>query len=333
MNRPAAPARAGAARSAGTTEAPFAAPAEAPVEALRRELPGPWGAALYDCRTTHVRTAPVRHAFSHRTYLWLVDLDRPPRLPAPLRPLARFRPADHGDGRRPPRQDIEDFLAGHGIDLAGGQVLMLAHARSFGHVFNPLTVYWCHAADGSPLCTVAEVHNTYGGRHRYLLRPDRDGRATAGKEFYVSPFFPVDGEYLMRVPEPGALLDLTIHLRREGQRVFTATLRGTRRPAGPLGLLRAAVRHPLSTVAVSLHIRYQGIRLLLRGLPVHPRPARGCPAQAGPAPGLPAPGLPAPGLGAPDPHRPDPHAPGGPTPVPAAPHRSTSDVKEEAPPS
>ena len=235
----------------------------------------PWGAAaaLYDCRISHVRTGPVRHAFAHRTYLWLVDVDRLPRIPAPLRPLARFCAEDHGAaGPGPLRRGVEEYLAGQGVDLAGGQILMLAHARSLGHVFNPLTVYWCHAPDGSPLCTVAEVHNTYGGRHRYLLRAGPDGSTAVGKEFYVSPFFPVDGEYLMRMPVPGAVLDLTIHLRRGGAREFTAHLRGTRRPATARELLRAAVRHPFSTLAVSLHIRYQGIRLLLRGLPVQPRP-------------------------------------------------------------
>ena len=71
--------------------------------AVREELPGRWGAALYDCRITHVRTSPLRHAFTHRSYLWLVDLDRLPRLPAVLRPLARFRAADHlGDPVRGP---------------------------------------------------------------------------------------------------------------------------------------------------------------------------------------------------------------------------------------
>ena len=38
------------------------------------------GAALYDCRVTHTRLAPLRHAFTYRTYLWLVDLDHLPRL-------------------------------------------------------------------------------------------------------------------------------------------------------------------------------------------------------------------------------------------------------------
>ncbi|WP_371484693.1 DUF1365 domain-containing protein [Kitasatospora sp. NBC_00315] len=235
-------------------------------------LPGPWGAALYDCRITHVRAGPVRHRFAHRTYLWLVDIDRLPRLPLPLRPLARFRGRDHGTGTRPLREDLAGYLAGHGIDLAGGRVLMLAHAHSLGHVFNPLTVFWCRDADDAPLCTVAEVHNTYGERHRYLLRPDEHGRTGRPKEFYVSPFFPVDGEYLMRMPEPGARLDLSIHLERGGRRAFTAVLHGVRRPATPLNLLIAAVRHPFSTLAVSLHIRYQGVRLLLRGLPVQPRP-------------------------------------------------------------
>ena len=41
-----------------------------------------------------------------------------------------------------------------------------------GYVFNPLTLYWCHDADGVLRHVIAEVHNTYGGRHAYLLPPD-----------------------------------------------------------------------------------------------------------------------------------------------------------------
>lgn len=92
------------------------------------------------------------------------------------------------------------------------------------------------------------------------------------KEFYVSPFFPVDGGYRMRLPEPGSRLDLSIHLEREGGRPFTATVRGGRRSATPRQLVRLALRHPLSTLLVSAAIRLHGIRLYLRGLPVQPRP-------------------------------------------------------------
>ncbi len=55
---------------------------------------------------------------------------------------------------------------------------MLASARVFGHVFNPLSLFWCHDAAGELRCVLAEVHNTYGERHCYLLETDDAGRAS-----------------------------------------------------------------------------------------------------------------------------------------------------------
>ncbi|MFF7330365.1 DUF1365 family protein [Streptomyces sp. NPDC008150] len=264
----------------------------------------PAAPALYECVITHVRTAPVRYDLRHRTYMWLVDPDRPPRLPLPLRPLAGFRARDHFGGGAPTlRAGLDAYLASRGVDLAGGPVVMLTHARVLGHVFNPLTLYWCHTPDGTQRCVVAEVHNTYGERHCYLLEPEATagpapggaavpapggaavpapGGAAAGrtgedsyrtaKEFYVSPFFPVDGDYRMRLPPPGERLGVTVRLEREGGSPFTATLRGRRRPPTPAALLRSAARHPWSTLVVSAAIRFHGVRLWRRGLPVVPRP-------------------------------------------------------------
>ncbi|MFD8141684.1 DUF1365 domain-containing protein [Streptomyces sp. NPDC059708] len=240
-------------------------------------------AALYECVIAHVRSTPLRHAFHHRTYLWWVDLDRLPVLPRPLRPLARFDPRDHfGGGADSIRGGLDVFLAAHGIDLGGGRVMMLAHARVFGYVFNPLSVFWCHDRSGALVCVVAEVHNTYGQRHCYLLRPDEAGEAEVDKEFYVSPFFAVEGRYRMRLPLPGERLRLSVRLDDEGGRAFTAVVRGRRRPATVPVLLRAAVRRPWSTLAVWAGIRRHGIRLLLRGLPVQPRP------QSAPQKGMPS---------------------------------------------
>lgn len=262
---------------------------------------GPSVPALYQSVITHVRTKPGRYAFKHRTYLWLVDLDRLPVLPRPLRPLARFDGRDHFAGRDGDvRAGLERFLAeqgvgvevdaGAGVDLDGGQVLMLGNARVFGHVFNPLTLFWCHDREGVLRLVVAEVHNTYGERHCYLLRPDRpphpdhqpprpdaEQRAApqefgVAKDFYVSPFFAVAGEYRMRLPVPGERLALTVHLEQDGGRPFTATVHGRRGPATPWRLLRSLLRHPWPTLAVSLAIRWHGVRLWLRRLPVQVRP-------------------------------------------------------------
>jgi DUF1365 family protein len=240
--------------------------------------PGPDGAAgqpaaIYECRITHVRTAPLRNAFTYRSYQWFVDLDHLPRLTAWLRPLAGFRSRDHlGDPARSIRQNVDSYLARHGIDLGGGRITMLTQARVLGYVFNPLTVYWCHDASGSLACVLAEVHNTYHERHCYLLRTDSRGRAQTAKEFYVSPYYPVDGSYRMTLPEPGERLALTIVADRPDGPPFVATVRGHRRRATPAALLRAATRHPWSTAAVTGLIHWQGIKLYARGLRPAPKP-------------------------------------------------------------
>ncbi|MDQ3465026.1 MAG: DUF1365 domain-containing protein, partial [Actinomycetota bacterium] len=146
--------------------------------------------ALVEGVVTHDRRAPLRHRFSYRVYQWLVDVDRPPALPRWLRPFASFNSADHlGSPERTIRVNVETFCAGEDIDVSGGRILMLANARVLGHVFDPLSVFWCLDDDGGVRCVVAEVHNTYGERHAYLLDTDASGRASTDKAFYVSPFF------------------------------------------------------------------------------------------------------------------------------------------------
>ena len=204
--------------------------------------------------------------FRYRSYLWLVDLDHLPR----VRLLAGFRARDHlGDPRASIRANLDRFLAARGVDLGGGRVTMLAHARVLGYVFNPLTVYWCHRPDGTLACVVAEVHNTYRQRHAYLLP---GVRADVPKQFYVSPFYPVDGRYRMSLPEPGDRLALSIALGRPAGDKFTAGVQGRAVPATARTVAAAALRHPWSTVVVSARIRWQGIKLYLRGLRPAPRP-------------------------------------------------------------
>ncbi|GLZ40259.1 DUF1365 domain-containing protein [Actinokineospora sp. NBRC 105648] len=229
-------------------------------------------AALYDATVRHARMERIDHSFSHPVYMWLVDLDEPPRLPWYLRPFARFESRDHlGDPALSIKDNLARWLAGQGIEVTG-QVLMLANARVLGHVFNPITVYWVHDADGAVRCVVAEVHNTYGERHCYLLRTDSEGRASTDKEFYVSPFLEMGGHYLMRMPRPGDRLSLTVTLRQDGKTPFTATLTGTRAPATPAAVARMVLRRPLMTQRVTALIRVHGIALWLRRIPVVRRP-------------------------------------------------------------
>jgi DUF1365 family protein len=236
----------------------------------RRALSGlPVLPALVEGVVTHQRRSPLRHGFSYRVYQWLVDVDDLPVLPRRLRPFAGFRSGDHlGDPHRSIGENVQRFLALHGSDLGGGRVLMLANARVLGHVFNPLTVYWCLSPDGSLRCVLAEVHNTYGERHVYLLPVDAAGRAGTDKALYVSPFFAVDGRYDLRFTLGPDSVGTSIVLHQGGEAVFAATFTGTPHPLTRRRLLGLQVRRPLMTWRVSALIRLHGVALWLRRLPV-----------------------------------------------------------------
>ncbi|MEO7060022.1 MAG: DUF1365 domain-containing protein [Lapillicoccus sp.] len=228
---------------------------------------------IYPTTIRHLRREPVAHAFTHRSYQWLVDLDALPQL-GRLAGLASFEARDHlGDPAGTLRGNVDTFLAAQGVDLAGGRVLMLAMPRVFGTVFNPISVYWCHRPDGRLECAIVEVHNTYGDRHAYLVHPDERGRARTAKELYVSPFNDVDGSYDLVLPEPDETLRISVVLTREGRPPFVAVMSGRARAASTAYVLRLAVVRPLEPLVVMAKIRLHGIFLWLRRLPVRPRPS------------------------------------------------------------
>jgi DUF1365 family protein len=220
------------------------------------------GSALYEGSVMHTRPQPAGYLFRYRVYMWLVDLDRPPQLPRLFAPLSRIRSRDHlGEPGRSIRANLDDFLRGNGVELYGGQVLLLTNAR-------------CHNADGTLRCAVAEVHNTHGERHCYLLELSERGHTETDKAFYVSPFLTVDGRYRMSLSMPGERLSIQMELVQKGRRVFQASLTARRRPMTAASLAAMAVRHPLMTARVSALIRYQGVKLWLRRVPRVTRPRR-----------------------------------------------------------
>ncbi|WP_341256920.1 MULTISPECIES: DUF1365 domain-containing protein [Gordonia] len=234
-------------------------------------------AQIVPVRISHVRRSPVDHRFTHRSLQWLVDLDELPRLPFGVRGLARFAAADHFARETGPheslRAKLDDAVRALGVPAPTGRVTALLSPRVAGYTFNPLSVYWCHDRAGRLEYVVAEVHNTYGGRHCYVVRTDEGGRATVAKDFYVSPFNDVDGDYRLRLPEPTAdgRVSVAVVLERPGMPPFTATMTGRARPATVPAVLMANLTTPFAPWMVAARIRIHGIRLWAAGLPIVPR--------------------------------------------------------------
>jgi len=230
--------------------------------------------ALVVGHVAHHRSGPVRHAFRKSLYQWLVDLDALPQQPWYLRPFTSFSASDHlGDPDGSIKANVERFLSLHGISLGeSNRIVMLANAQVLGHVFDPLSVFWCFDARTALVAIVAEVHNTYGERHVYLLHPDSSGIAEADKAFHVSPFFDVSGRYEMRFKLSPEVVSVTVILRRQEAVAFAATFRGRPTPATRSAVVDQLIRRPLMPQQVSVMIRVHGIWLWLRRLPILSRP-------------------------------------------------------------
>jgi uncharacterized protein len=229
--------------------------------------------ARVEARVFHRRSRPFTYEFSNGTTMWLVDIADPnAAFPRWLRAFASIRTRDHfGTDDRPLPEKVRAFLDAQGAGWSASRVLMLTNASSFGYVFDPLTTYFCFDAEGRPEGVLAEVHNTYGERHCYVLPVTEDSKNSVDKEFYVSPFFAVEGRYDIRTRLTEDEVAVAVTLSQEGSPLFVATVHGDLTPATPRRTLAAVARNPLPSQRVSALIRWHGVRLWLRRLPVIPR--------------------------------------------------------------
>jgi len=233
----------------------------------------------------HTRLRPRRHAFAYATYFLLLPMRQLQRQAGPLavnrRGVIAFYDADHGDGRGPDQGGalawLEALLCQHGIDDAQGEVWLHTYPRVLGHTFKPVSFWYCHRTDGSLRAIVAEVNNTFGERHCYLLDQPRYGvELRADKVFHVSPFCAVQGGYRFRFlrtadPSRPRTVVRVDHDDDQGP-VLQTSVSGTLEPITPAALRRAAWAYPAMTLMVVWRIHWQALRLWLQRVRFHRKP-------------------------------------------------------------
>ncbi|MBI3675440.1 MAG: DUF1365 domain-containing protein [Proteobacteria bacterium] len=243
--------------------------------------------SLYEGWVTHSRARPAHHRFRYRVFSLLLDidelglLDRSQFLFAHNRgAVMSFHDKDHGDGR-PLRDWVDDRLARAGL-AAGGPIRLLCYPRLFGYVFNPLSVWFCHASNGELAAIIYEVHNTFGERHAYAM-PAKGNRALVqhgcAKDFYVSPFLSMDCTYDFRIRPPGDDVRIAIRETESGAPVLTAIFSGKKKALTRFALASALLRYPLMTLKVVAAIHFEALRLWLKGVPHHGHDEASAPAK------------------------------------------------------
>ena len=246
-------------------------------------------AQLFFGQVTHHRLRPATHRFIYPVYFCVLPLAGIEQVGSAFFSVNRFNLfsfhfADHGarDGSHPLIW-IRDLLDRNGI-VADGEISLQCFPRVLGFVFNPVSFWYCHNGSGQLIAVLAEVNNTFGERHNYLLahddgRPIGDGEVIArDKVFHVSPFMAVAGYYRFRFQSrsaageaPNWRLACIDHGDGAGDLLHTA-LSGRAAPLASAPLLRAFVSYPLLTLGVVVRIHWQALRLWVKRVPFFSKP-------------------------------------------------------------
>jgi DUF1365 family protein len=239
---------------------------------------------IYRGEVTHERIGPTRHAFTYPMTFFGFDLSELKTIEASAtlfgynqcRPL-RINDCDFLRGKRQPiSEQLNEFLP---PENEGERTFLISSPRYFGYAFNPVNFYLRMAGE-KLLCAVAEVNNTFGDRHIYPLRElrsegDTTWSARCPKDFHVSPFNDMAGDYqfTFRVEEDEIFLG--VDLWKEGKCVMKTWIQGEAMPLSNERITRYALLHPLDTAINSMpRILWQAAVLYYRKkMEVYKRPS------------------------------------------------------------
>jgi len=235
---------------------------------------------LLEGKVSHRRSRPVVYALEHDVYYFALDLDELDQVDRSIRLVSRNRPnvleyrdADHWPE---PAADLRETVLAHlraeGEDPAGWRITLVTNLRVLGYVFNPASFFLCRDAGGHLRVVVVEVHNTHLERHLYTLRPRSEGPrfvASMEKDFYVSPFIDMEGQYTVHVQDDPTRLRIAINERQGDAPLLSTSLVLERRRLTNRAVLRMLLRHPLVTHKTIGLIHWHALRLWRRGVRFH----------------------------------------------------------------
>lgn len=238
--------------------------------------------AIYTGTLRHRRVHPAANSFTYSLFMSLLDVDciEQSMQVSPWTSFNRFNWSSFDDRDHLPgftgtlRERLQASARSAQRSLPDGPIHLLTHLRYAGYVFNPISIYYCYDRDEHLRLVMADVRNTYGGRHQYWLDPADDSprrfRSTVPKALFVSPFMHGEMNYEFILTPPGS--ELVVHMnvtpRDPGARAsFDATLSLTARPWTATSIQSALLRQPFMTAKVIGAIHWEAVRLRWKKFP------------------------------------------------------------------
>lgn len=246
-------------------------------------------ACIYDCRVMHNRFRPKQNHFQYRVFMFSFDLDeiqevvkKIPFISLNRLNLFSFRDKDHyricGGKNASLKSRLLSLLENDGVDINRiKRVQLVTNLCTFGYQFNPVSFYYCYDETESPVCSVAEVSNTYREMKMFLLKPETlegdEFKSLQTKNFYVSPFIELDAHFDFHLGIPADKIYIRIDDYAAGSRFFTSSLQGEKKPLTSLNVLKYAIRFPMIPLQIMGLIHWQALKLWLKNIKHHKKKA------------------------------------------------------------
>ena len=229
---------------------------------------------IYRASIHHKRLRPKVHVFNYGGYYIRFDIDRIDELKNTVFSvdafnLLSFYTKDHGFRNGSSlRHWCKQILKEAGIDSDELRIELQTFPRVLGYVFNPVSFYYCYEKSGELVAAIAEVSNTFGENHTYVVNRPKPSGNMLPKQFHVSPFYPVRGDYTFQFEHHGVSIIYT----SEGKDELITSIKGTYHAWSVSNLLKCFFYYPFFTLWVIFSIHFQALRLLLKGAKFHSKP-------------------------------------------------------------
>ncbi|MAK61905.1 MAG: hypothetical protein CMK09_13105 [Ponticaulis sp.] len=230
--------------------------------------------------TTHSRFEPFRRAFTYPVTMIDVDIARLSEADRVSRwfsinrfNLLSFFSKDRGDRGE---IDLENWarerFEAAGLSVRGKVIRVMTFPRTLGFSFAPISIWKLLDTSGKLSGMIYEVNNTFGDDHAYVAPVEASThRHAAPKNFHVSPFMDVSGQYRFTLQEKPDQFDLLIENIVDNQRVHAATLSLGSYAPSPQLVRQTALNSLLAGFGVVARIHWQALKLWLRGARYHSR--------------------------------------------------------------